>query len=262
MKWAIVTGASAGFGVEFVKLCADDGYSVVLVARRKDRLEKLADELAKKYPEQKFVALEQNLANPSSPKDLHKKVSALTGDVEVLINNAGFGAGGAFPAPDLDRNLEMIDLNVRALAELTGLFLPQMVERKSGKILNVGSSAGFQPGPYMSTYYASKAFVNSFSEALHEELKPKGVTCTVLTPGPVSTEFGMVAKVSLTKAGHMDRVSNLTAEDVARAGYRGMMNGQAMVVPGLTIKMLPQLARVLPRSAVRKLAGWINRRAQ
>lgn len=257
MKWAVITGASAGIGWEFAKICADEGYSLVLIARRRDRLLELTAEIKKKHPKTRIEVLDMDLSNFHSAREIHKKVSEWTPQIHLLINNAGFGAGGPFPEPALSRQLEMIDLNCRSLVELTGVFLPEMKKAKQGHILNVGSTAGFQPGPFMSIYYASKAFVNSFSEALHEELQGTGVTCTVLAPGPVSTEFGQVAKMNSSRLFKASK--GLSAYEVAKAGYRGAIEGCAIVIPGLAPKLIPQLARLMPRAIARKTAGWLNR---
>lgn len=260
LRWAVITGASAGLGVEFAKLCARDGFSVILVARRKDRLDELAADLMASNREIKVEVVAQDLSEAGAAHKLHEKVMAITHEVDVLINNAGFGAAGSFPKPELQKQIEMIDLNVRTLVELTGLFLPRMLTRKMGRILNVGSLAGFQPGPYMSVYYATKAFVNSFSEALHEELRDTGVTCTVLAPGPVRTEFGKVAGVESFRL--FKRQQALSAEEVAECGYKAMRAGLDMAIPGVQYKMMPQLLRLAPRALVRKTAGWFNRSVQ
>lgn len=260
MKWAVITGASAGLGVEFAKLCAKDGYSLILVARRKVRLDDLASELEKQHSEIKAKVIVQDLSDAGAAQILHEKVMAITHDIDVLINNAGFGAVGSFPKPDLPRQMEMIDLNVRTLVELTGLFLPRMLTRKMGRVLNVGSLAGFQPGPYMSVYYATKAFVNSFSEALHEELDGSGVSCTLLAPGPVPTEFGKVAKTEMK--GLFKRQTTISALEAAECGYKAMRAGADIAIPGLSAKLIPQVLRVTPRSLIRKTAAWLNRSVQ
>jgi short-subunit dehydrogenase len=177
--------------------------------------------------------------------------------VDYLVNNAGFGGVGTIHDIPIDRQLQMVDLNVRTLVELTRLMLPSMVQRRRGRILNVGSIAGFQPGPHMAVYYATKAFVNSFSEALHEELRGTGVTCTVLAPGPTATEF-------VAAAGNPDlqlfRWPSMVAnpQRAAAAGYRAMMQGRALVIPGLTNKLIVQLNRLTPRMLMRRIAGMLN----
>jgi uncharacterized protein len=260
MNWAVVTGASSGIGLELAKLCAKDGYSVALVARREDRLQELSNELKKINPKIRTEVIKADLSEPTAAHEIFQRLHKLSPDVDILINNAGFGAAGAFPKPDLARQLEMIDLNVRALVELTGLFLPRMLVRSHGHILNVGSTAGYQPGPYMSIYYASKAFVNSFSEALHEETRGTGVTCTLLAPGPVHTEFGKVAQVD--GARFFATKTAVSVEEVARTGYQAMFRNEPIAIPGLSAKLIPQMARISPRSVSRRIAGWLNRSVQ
>ncbi len=260
MSWAIITGASAGIGVEFAKLCAKDGHNLILVARRKDRMESLAGELKKENSAIKVEVIAHDLSKPDAAEKLYAKIQAITPDVDILINNAGFGTSGAFPAPNIEKLIEMIDLNVRTLVALTGLILPRMLVRKKGRILNVGSLAGFQPGPYMSIYYATKAFVNSFSEGLHEELQGTGVTCTVLTPGPVHTEFGEVARVNTSKLFMSPGVMN--ASEAALCGYKAMKCGKAIAIPGVSNKLIPQFLRLTPRALARKTSGWLNRSVQ
>jgi short-subunit dehydrogenase len=249
MKWALITGASAGLGTEFAKLFARDGHSVVLTARREDRLHKLRDELLKSNPMIEVDVIACDLSADKAPEKLCQTIAANGRTIDYLVNNAGFGSNGRFTELNLQRELEMIDLNVRALVELTGRLTPAMVERRSGRILNVGSTAGFGPGPYMATYYASKAFVNSFSEAL-----------AVLAPGPVATEFAKAAnleKSPLFQTGIASAIAS--ADEVAEYGYRAMMRGEVMTVHGAKFKTLVQLMRVTPRSAVRHIAGRLNR---
>ncbi len=256
MKWALVTGASAGLGAEFAKLFVEQGTSVVIVARRRDRLEALAKDLRAKDHKIKVEVIEMDLAAAQAGHALARELEAKEIEVEYLVNNAGFGGSGAFAERPIEKELEMIELNVRALVALCGAFLPGMLERKSGKILNVGSMAGFQPGPYMATYYATKAFVNSFSEALSEETRGTGVTVTVLAPGPVDTEFveaAGIVKSSLFKA------TADSAIDVAKVGFKAMMKGQSLAVPGVKNKCLLQGSRFAPRAAVRRSLALINR---
>ncbi len=254
MGIALITGASAGFGVEFARLFARDGHSVILVSRREDRLKELASELSDKI---KVWIIAMDLGTPGAGQELFSQVQKLGLQVDFLVNNAGFGAGGALAQVTLPRQLEMCDLNMRTLLELTRLFLPAMLERGSGRILNVGSTAGFQPGPYMATYYASKAFVNSLSEALHQELLGTGVTCTLLAPGATATEFSTVAQVQ--KSELFKKVPQRSAAQVVATGYRAMMKGQAIAIPGLTNRLFLQSLRVSPRALVRRLVARLNR---
>jgi hypothetical protein len=254
-KTALITGASAGLGVEFAKLFAKDGHDVALVARRRDKLDEVAADVAKAHGVKASV-FAADLTDPAAPKKLYDAVAAAGGDVEFLVNNAGFGSNGAFVEVEAGRELDMIEVNVKALVHLTRLFLPGMVARKSGRVMNVGSTAGFVPGPFMATYYASKAFVISFTEALAYELRGTGVTATVLCPGATATEFAAIAgndKSALFKGGVADAVS------VAAHGYRAMMAGKVMAIPGLRNKLTLQATRFSPRAMVRGVAARLNR---
>jgi uncharacterized protein len=196
-----------------------------------------------------------DLSQSDAPKALLAKLEALNVEVEFLVNNAGFGTSGAFHELPAERELEMIDLNIRSLVHLTRLILPKMIERNSGRILNVGSTAGFLPGPYMATYYASKAFVNSFTEALSVELKGTNVTASVLAPGPVATEFGKVAGLGAKRFTD----ATMDAFSVARYGYDAMMSGDVIAVPGLALKAMIMSMRFAPRSAIRQVTGKVIR---
>lgn len=257
MGLALITGASAGLGAEFAKLFADDGHDLILVARRKDKLEEIARALKGIHRGCQVHVVEQDLGKPGAGAELFARVAAL-GAVDFLVNNAGFGNSGAFGTVPLTKELELIDLNIRTLVELTHLFVVPMKKRGSGRILQVGSTAGFQPGPFMANYYASKAYVNSFTEALQEELRGTGVTCTVLAPGATRTEFAGTAGLEQSR---LFKAGAASAPDVARAGYRGMMHGCTMVVPGLLNKIMVQALRVTPRVVARRLAGFLNQRA-
>lgn len=253
-KTALVTGASVGLGRELAKLFAADGHDLVLVARRKDKLDELAAELAKAHGVAATV-MPSDLTDPAAPAALADKVRAAGLEVEFLVNNAGFGSNGAFHELDEKRELDMVQVNIAALVQLTRKFLPAMVARKSGRVLNVGSTAGFVPGPFMATYYASKAFVISFTEAIAFELEGTGVTATVLCPGATATEFAAVAgndKSPLFKSGVADAVS------VALHGYRAMMAGRIVAIPGARNKMLIQSLRLSPRATIRGIAARLN----
>lgn len=255
MGTALITGASAGLGYEFAKLFAKDTHSLILVARRRSLLEKKAAEIKALYPLIHIEIMDMDLGVPGAGKDLFQRVRALGLQVDYLVNNAGFGTTGEFKNLPLDKELQMMDLNMRSLVELTHLFLPAMLQRHSGKILNVGSTAGFQCGPNMATYFATKAFVNSFSEALNYELKNSGVTCTVLAPGATATEFAQVSgtdKLLLFSAAVADAAS------VARDGYKGMFAGRSLVVSGLKNKIMLQLLRIAPRWLTRKVTAYLT----
>jgi hypothetical protein len=248
-KVALVTGASAGLGVEFARQLSKRGHRLVLAARRKERLHELAKELGKA----RAVAID--LSKKDSAAKLMADLEANGEVVDVLVNNAGFGLIGRFAELDGKRERQMIDLNVGALTELCRAAAPGMIERKSGAILNVASTAAFQPGPKMAVYFATKAFVLSLTEALHEELKPHGVHVTCLCPGPTRTEFGDVA--GFGGNGLFDRVA-MESPAVVTAGLEGLDRNKAVVVPGLVNKIGASSTRFAPRSVVRKIAGSIK----
>lgn len=248
-KVAVITGASAGLGAEFARQLARRGTRLVLVARREDRLRALADEVGNAR------VIPADLSVHDAAERLMADLDAAGDAVDLLINNAGFGQIGRFAALDAGRQREMIDLNIGSLTDLCRAFAPRMIERKSGGILNVASTAAFQPGPNMAVYFATKAYVLSFTEALHEELKPHGVHVTALCPGPTRTEFGDVA--GFGGNGMFDRVA-MTAKPVVAAGLAGLDRNQAVVVPGLVNKIGAASTRFAPRSVVRKIAGAIK----
>ena len=256
-KTALVTGASAGIGYELARLFALGGYDLVLVSRDKAKLEEVAAELEATY-DITGVALSKDLTVPVAPEEILQELQRHSIDIDVLVNNAGFGTHGPFHESDMEKELSMIRLNVNALAHLTRLFLPQMVDRGSGKILNVTSTAAFQPGPLMAVYYATKAFVLSFSEAIASELKGTGVTVTALCPGPTRTGFQKRAGAEHTRlagAGLM-----MEASTVAKTGYRGLMKNKRVVIPGLKNRLLAALsARFFPRGVVLKVVTVLNR---
>ena len=244
----LVTGASAGLGVHFARQSRRRGDELVLVARRRDRLEALAAELGSAH------VIAADLAEPGAPERLLAEVVGLGFEVDTLINNAGFGDAGPFVEAPPERLLEMIDLNVRALTQLTRLVLPGMVARRRGAVLNVASTAAFQAGPNMAVYYAGKAYVLSFTEAVHQEMKGKGVKVTALCPGPTATEFFDVA-------GSPDgRLAKMATDPVAvvRAGLDGLAKNKAIVVPGLMNKIGSQSSRFLPRAAMRRIVAAIK----
>ena len=248
-KVALITGASAGLGVEFARQLAKRGHRLVLAARRKERLEELAKELGKA----RTVAIDLSKASAVAKLMVDLKANGET--IELLVNNAGFGLIGRFAELDAKRERQMIDLNVATLTDLCRAAAPVMVKRKSGGILNVASTAAFQPGPRMAVYFATKAFVLSLSEALHEELTPHGVHVTCLCPGPTRTEFGEVA--GFGGNGLFDRVA-MNPPEVVAAGLAGLDKNKAVVVPGWTNKLTATGTRFVPRSVTRKIAGSIK----
>lgn len=254
-KTALVTGASAGLGADFARLFAADGHDLVLVARRRDRLDALARELEGKHGTRVTVIV-ADLTRPEAPAEIVTQLADM--EIEFLVNNAGLGTTGAFAVSDVSRELGMIALNITALVHLTRLLLPSMVARKSGRILNIGSTAGFLPGPFMAGYYASKAFVNSFTEALSFELRGTGVTATVACPGATETEFAAVAGVQRSK---LFATGTMGSAEVAAASYRAMHVGTPVVVTGVQNKLKIFSLRFAPRSLVASMAASLNRPA-
>lgn len=254
---ALITGASAGIGLELARLfAADESISnLALVARRADRLEQLAAELRAQHDVQVHV-LPADLADRAAPAAIVAQLQRLGLDVDVLVNNAGFGVVGQFADAPLTRLMDMLQVHVAAVTELTGLLLPGMIHRRRGGILNVASTAAFQPGPGMAIYYATKAYLLSFTEALAEELKGTGVRATCLAPGPTTTEFAEVAGLRLAP---LFARGAMSAAAVARAGYCGFNRGKVLVMPGLRNRIGAMLVRLSPRSLVRKVVKRINR---
>jgi uncharacterized protein len=246
---ALITGASAGLGVEFARQLSSKGHRLVLAARRRDRLDALVAELGNAR------AIEIDLSEPGSIAALMSDLQEAGDQVDMLVNNAGFGLRGPFAELDAARQRGMIDLNCGALTELCRAVAPAMLERRSGAILNVASTAAFQPGPWMAVYFATKAYVLSFTEALHEELKPHGVKVSALCPGPTRTEFGAVAGIQ--SLGQFDRLS-MEAGPVVRAGLGGLENNRAVVIPGATNRIGAWSTRFAPRSFVRRVAGSLK----
>jgi short-subunit dehydrogenase len=243
---AVVTGASGGIGLELAKLLAADGHQLTLVARRVDVL----DEVAATLGGATSAAVAVVAADLGTPEGVNAVLAAAP-DADILVNNAGYGDFGPFVDSDLARQLGMIDLNVRALTALTHHYLPGMMERGRGRVLNVASTASFQPGPLMAVYYATKAYVLSFSEALSEEARGTGVTVTALCPGPTSSGFQAASDLGNSKlvAGR----TLATSASVAAVGYQAMMRGRAVVVPGRRNQVLAGSVRFTPRPVVRRL---------
>jgi hypothetical protein len=248
---ALVTGASAGIGAEIARQLAGRGHGVVLVARRKPRLTALASELQDDYGV-RAEAIACDLGKPAARGRLPGQIADLGLNVDILINNAGFATGGPFHASDPERELEQVRVLVEAVVALTSAFLPGMVERGRGGILNVASTAGMQPLPYAAGYSAAKAYVLTFSEAVHQEVSGNGVTVTALCPGPVETEFweGAGWQVgggrSFEKA--MPRPALVSVQDVAKAGLEGLDSGSRVVVPGLTMRAAMLASRYIPHA--------------
>ena len=245
----LVTGASSGLGAGFARACARRGEAVVLVARRKERLEALSKEMG---GDAHVIAAD--LAAPEASDRLLGEVAARGLVVATLINNAGFGLAGPFAAQDADRQREMVDLNVGALTRLCRLVLPAMLDRGEGAILNVASTGAFQAGPGFAVYFASKAYVLSFTEALHQELKGTGVRVSALCPGPTRTEFGAVAGVTSER---FDRFAT-DAAGVVKAGLEGLDRNRAVIIPGFANKITAQSNRLMPRALMRSIVASLK----
>jgi len=253
MNTAIVTGASSGIGEAFARKLAAQGRNLLLVARSEDKLIALCNELGRVSSIRvQYVALDLSL--PEAPATLFEESQKRGLVIDLLINNAGFGSFGDFTKTDLQRQLNMIDLNIKALVELTYLFLPAMRERKQGAIINVGSTAGFQPVPFMTNYAATKAFVLSFSEALWAENREFGVTVMALCPGTTDTNFFAAARGRKPPA----RISQ-TAEEVVDTALRGLARNKASIVSGFSNLLMIEAERLTPRSIVVRAAGRIMR---
>lgn len=248
---ALVTGGSGGIGLEIAKVLAARGFNLVLVARNRDALEAAAGQIEGKNTVSVHV-FAADLRRRESPEAIFDFLRNESVGIDVLVNNAGFGLGGEFAETELTRELEMIQVNIAALTHLTKLFLPAMIKRKSGRILNVASTAAFQPGPLMAVYYATKAYVLSFSEALAEELRNAGVTVTALCPGPTRTEFAEEAQVGNSRLFTAFGVAD--AADVAEFGVSAMLHGRRVAIPGIRNKIVAQANRFAPRALTAKVA--------
>ncbi len=254
-SYALITGASAGIGRELARVMARDGENLILVARRRERLDALAEELTTEHS----VAVQVftcDLSRDGAPDQLYREIEDGGLPVTTLVNNAGFGILGPFAHGDTARQLSMIQLNVTSLAHLTSRFLAGMLERGSGGILNVASTAAFQPGPNMAVYYATKAFVLSFTEALAEEISGSGVHVSCLCPGPTTTEFGDQSGMDATI---LFRTGTMNATRVAEIGYQKFKRGKLIVIPALKNRIGTFLVRLTPRILVRKVVHSLQK---
>jgi short-subunit dehydrogenase len=256
-KTVLITGASAGIGYELCKIFAKDGYNLVLVSRNKQRLEVIAKEMEHQHDIQAKV-IPKDLSEISAPQELYDDIVSNSIDIDVLVNNAGFGINGKFTDFNADKHLELIQVNITSLTQLCSLFAKDMVKRRSGSILNVASTAAFQAGPLMSTYYASKAYVLLLSEALNIELAHEGINVSVLCPGPTRTEFADRAEMSSAKIANVPWIMN--AAEVAEIGFSGLMKGKKIIIPGLMNKLIAFSVRFTPRSVVILIARLLNQK--
>lgn len=248
--WVLITGASSGIGLELARCFAADQFPLVLVARNAARLNEIAQELGERHGIQSRVVA-RDLAENSAAENVFEAVRDL--NVSILVNNAGLGFYGAFANANLNEQRQMLQVNVSALVELTHLFVQPMLARRAGRILNVASTAAFQPGPLVNVYYASKAFVYSFSYALAEELSGTGVTVTALCPGTTHTNFFSRGRFGATRAPF-----TMDAKTVAVAGYRGLMRGKRVVIPGIFNKVTSAFAKRLPESLTTSVVKRIH----
>src|SRR5882757_6345836 len=249
-KTALITGASFGIGYELAGIFAREGYNLVLVARGADKLRQLASELEKSHGTRSLI-LASDLAAPGAAAYGHDQTTRADIALDVLVNNAGFGQLGLFAENDLEECLQQIQLNITTLTHLTRLYLPEMLQRKSGRILNVASTAAFQAGPLMAVYYATKAYVLHFSDAIANELEGSGVTVTCLCPGPTVTEFHKRANMLSSR---MLLFGAMDARTVAEDGYRALMVGKPVVISGFKNWLLAQSVRISPRRMVTAVA--------
>jgi hypothetical protein len=242
---ALITGASSGIGLNLAQLMAP-GFDLIITARNQAELERIARELQATHGNHVHV-IPADLTLPEAPQQIFAEIDRRGLPVDILINNAGFGSYGTFAESDSKTSLDMVEVNIAALTALTRLALPGMIKRKRGRIMNVASTAGFQPGPLMAVYYATKAYVIMFSEAIANELKGSGVSVTCLCPGATATKFAGRANM---EGSRLFKMGAMRSEDVARAGYKGMMSGKGMVIPGLLNKTVAMSVRFSPRKMV------------
>jgi uncharacterized protein len=257
-KTVLITGASVGIGETFARRFAREGANLVLTARREEKMRALADELARQYGVTVAVVA-KDLSAPTAAAEVFAETERRGLQIDGLINNAGFGIGGLFADSSLERNLEMLHLNVTTLTELTHRYLPGMLRRGSGAIVNVASTAAFQAVPYLGAYAATKAYVLSFSEALHEECRARGVLVMALCPGATATEFFDVAQLPGDATTNMARNAQ-TPEEVVEAAFQGLRERRSYIVSGFVNYFLAQSSRLLPRELVTRIAGSFIKR--
>ncbi len=253
-KAALITGASGGIGLELARLLARDGYDLVLVARSENRLREIADELQNAHGIRALV-LPHDLSLSTTPDAIFEALQTHKVQVDILVNNAGIGTYGPFAEIDWDKERDLLQINIVALTHLTKLFLPEMLSRRAGKILNVASTAAFQPGPFMAVYYASKAYVLSFSQALSNECAGSGVTVTALCPGPTQSDFQERAAMTQSK---LMQGALMTSAEVAAQGYQAMQKGKRRVVTGFNNRVWTLAAKFLPTGATIKMVRRVQ----
>lgn len=252
---ALVTGASSGIGLALSRELAANGHDVVLTARNRDALEAAAGAIEGKYRVRADV-IALDLRSADAAEQLYQTTNDQKLEIGILVNNAGFGLGGEFLETDLQREVEMIQVNVTAVTQLTKLFAAGMVRRRRGRVMNVASTAAFQPGPLHAVYYATKAYVLSFSQAVAEELRNTGVTVTALCPGATATAFAETAELSNSRL--FTRLAVDDAESVAAYGYKAMMRGERIAIPRLRDKIMVQAERLAPRALVTRMVRQVQ----
>lgn len=254
---ALITGASSGIGLDLAQLMAPN-FDLIITARNQAELEKIAKELQTAHGNHIHV-IPADMAQPEAPQQIFAEIERRGLPVNILINNAGFGSYGAFAESDPRTSLDMIEVNIAALTVLTRLALPGMIQRKRGRIMNVASTAGFQPGPLMAVYYATKSYVIMFSEAIANELKGSGITVTCLCPGATATNFAGRANMEESR---LFKLGAMKSRDVAIAGYKGMMAGKGLVIPGVLNKTVAMSVRLSPRKLVTAISRSLQEKAK
>jgi short-subunit dehydrogenase len=254
---ALITGASSGIGLDLAQLMAPN-FDLIITSRNQAELEKIAKELQTAHGNYVHV-IPADLAQPEAPQQIFAEIERRGLPVDILINNAGFGSYGAFAGSDLRTSLDMVEVNIAALTSLTRLALPGMIQRKRGRIMNVASTAGFQPGPLMAVYYATKAYVIMFSEAIANKLKASGITVTCLCPGATATNFAGRANMEESR---LFKLGAMKSRDVAVAGYKGMMAGKGLVIPGVLNKTVAMSVRFSPRKLVTAISRSLQEKAK
>lgn len=254
-NYVLITGASSGIGYELAKLFERDGYNLILVARDKEKLQMAVDKLNNE--KNKIIMLDVDLSREDEVDKLIKYINKNEIDINILVNNAGIGSFGEFAEIDWKTEEKLIDINIKALTKLTKYFLPKMIEKKSGGILNVASTAAFASGPRMATYYASKAYVLNLTEAIHEEVKEYGINISCLCPGPVRTSFQSKAGI---KKSEKAKKYLMNADIVAKVGYDKFKKGEVIIIAGFKNKVLVNANKLLPRAISRKIILKTNKK--
>ncbi len=254
-KNVLITGPTSGIGYELAKIFAEKNFGLILVGRNREKLEQVSNELGR----EKCTIIVSDLSKINAAREIFEETQKQKIEVEILVNNAGFGIYGEFLETELEKELEMIQVNIVALTSLTKLFLPQMIQRKSGKILNLASTAAFQPGPLMAVYYATKAYVLHFSEAISEELDGSEVSITALCPGPTESGFQTASKMDKSME-VLQKRNVMDSKTVAKIGFDALMKKKVIAVAGFRNKITSELVRIMPRALTRKIVKEIQRK--